>query len=91
MRRRARAVIAAASLLIAGLAAAPAAGARPADPEGGDTLSVWRATVTEEQVPLLLDAGADGHELTERVPEDGTATVELYMKDSQAGSIRCVC
>ncbi|MEV6355174.1 M14 family metallopeptidase [Streptomyces hydrogenans] len=88
MRRRARAVIAAASLLIAGLAAAPAAGARPADPEGGDTLSVWRATVTEEQVPLLLDAGADGHELTERVPEDGTATVELYLTEAQAGALR---
>ncbi|MFF9342159.1 M14 family zinc carboxypeptidase [Streptomyces sp. NPDC014773] len=88
MRRRARAVIAAASLLIAGLAAAPAAGARPADPEGGDVLSVWRATVTEEQVPLLLDAGADGHELTERVPEEGTATVELYLTEAQAGALR---
>ncbi|MFI8325763.1 M14 family zinc carboxypeptidase [Streptomyces sp. NPDC085529] len=88
MRRRARAVLAAASLLIAGLAAAPAAGARPADPEGGDALSVWRATVTKEQVPLLLDAGADGHELTEQVPERGTATVEVYLTEAQAGALR---
>ncbi|MFE5794599.1 M14 family zinc carboxypeptidase [Streptomyces sp. NPDC056503] len=88
MRRRARAILAAASLLIAGIAAAPAAGARPADPEGGDVLSVWRATVSEEQVPLLLEAGADGHELTERVPEHGTATVELYLTEAQAGALR---
>ncbi|MEU3399219.1 M14 family metallopeptidase [Streptomyces filamentosus] len=88
MRRRARAILAAASLLIAGLAAAPAAGARPADPEGGDGLSVWRATVTEEQVPLLLDAGADGTELTEQVPARGTATVELYLTEGQAGTLR---
>ncbi|MFG3189380.1 M14 family metallopeptidase [Streptomyces omiyaensis] len=88
MRRRARAVVAATSLLIAGLAAAPAAGARPADPGGGDALSVWRATVTGEQVPLLLEAGADGHELTEQVPERGTATVELYLTEAQAGALR---
>ncbi|MEU3608376.1 M14 family zinc carboxypeptidase [Streptomyces sp. NPDC035033] len=88
MRHRARAVVAAASLLIAGLTAAPAAGARPADPGGGDALSVWRATVTEEQVPLLLEAGADGHELSERVPDRGTATVELYLTGDQAGELR---
>ncbi|MFF0485420.1 M14 family zinc carboxypeptidase [Streptomyces sp. NPDC004435] len=88
MRRRARAILAAASLLIAGLAATPAAGARPADPEGGDALSVWRATVTKEQVPLLLEAGTDGHELTEQVPERGTATVELYLTEAQAGALR---
>ncbi|MFF8410256.1 M14 family metallopeptidase [Streptomyces omiyaensis] len=88
MRRRARAVVAATSLLIAGLAAAPAAGARPADPGGGDALSVWRATVTGEQVPLLLEAGVDGHELTEQVPERGTATVELYLTEAQAGALR---
>ncbi|MFF2777940.1 M14 family zinc carboxypeptidase [Streptomyces sp. NPDC058052] len=88
MRRRARAILAAASLLIAGVAAAPAAGARPADPEGGDALSVWRATVTKEQVPLLLEAGADGHELTEQVPERGTATVEVYLTEAQAGALR---
>ncbi|MFF9145210.1 M14 family zinc carboxypeptidase [Streptomyces sp. NPDC014861] len=88
MRRRARAILAAASLLIAGLAAAPAAGARPVDPEGGDALSVWRATVTKEQVPLLLEAGTDGHELTEQVPERGTVTVELYLTEAQAGALR---
>ncbi|MFH9737728.1 M14 family zinc carboxypeptidase [Streptomyces roseolus] len=88
MRRKARAILAAASLLVAGIAAAPAAGARPADPEGGDVLSVWRATVTQEQVPLLLEAGTDAHELTERVPEHGTATVELYLTEEQAGALR---
>ncbi|MFI8516344.1 M14 family zinc carboxypeptidase [Streptomyces sp. NPDC085481] len=87
MRRRAGSILAAASLLIAGLAAAPAAGARPGGDEG-DTLSVWRAKVTKEQVPLLLQAGTDAHELTEQVPAKGTATVELYLTAEQAGQLR---
>ncbi|HEY9370349.1 M14 family metallopeptidase [Streptomyces sp.] len=87
MRRRARSILAAASLLIAGLAAAPAAGAAQNDGDG-DGISVWRAEVTEEQVPLLLEAGADGHELSEQVPDRGTATVELYLTDRQAGQLR---
>ncbi|MFC9593353.1 M14 family zinc carboxypeptidase [Streptomyces sp. NPDC056944] len=88
MRRRARSVLAAASLLIAGVAAAPVAGAQPNDRDGGDTLSVWRAEVTKEQVPLLLDAGADAHELTEQVPAKGSATVELFLTGRQAGQLR---
>ncbi|MYS09114.1 zinc carboxypeptidase [Streptomyces sp. SID6041] len=88
MRRRARSILAAASLLIAGMAAAPVAGAQPNDRDGGDALSVWRAEVTKEQVPLLLDAGADAHELTERVPAKGSATVELFLTDRQAGRLR---
>ncbi|MGW2019746.1 M14 family zinc carboxypeptidase [Streptomyces sp. NPDC001927] len=88
MRRRARAVLAAGSLLIAGLVAAPVAGAEPQDAGGGDALSVWRAKVTKEQVPLLLEAGTDGHELTEQVPEKGSATVELHLTDKQAGQLR---
>ncbi|MEV7564355.1 M14 family metallopeptidase [Streptomyces tanashiensis] len=88
MRRRARSILAAASLLIAGVAAAPVAGAQPNDRDGGDALSVWRAEVTKEQVPLLLDAGADAHELTEQVPAKGSATVELFLTGRQAGQLR---
>lgn len=89
MRRRARAILAAGSLLIAGLVAAPVAGAEPQDTNGGgDALSVWRATVSKEQVPLLLEAGTDGHELTEQVPEKGSTTLELYLTDKQAGQLR---
>ncbi|MEU2241799.1 M14 family zinc carboxypeptidase [Streptomyces sp. NPDC018338] len=88
MRRRARSILAAASLLIAGVAAAPVAGAQPNDRDGGDALSVWRAKVTQEQVPLLLEAGADAHEMTEQVPAKGSATVELFLTDRQAGQLR---
>ncbi|MGW1511723.1 M14 family zinc carboxypeptidase [Streptomyces sp. NPDC002394] len=88
MRRRARSILAAASLLIAGVAAAPVAGAQPNDRDGGDALSVWRAVVTKAQVPLLLDAGADAHELTEQVPAKGSATVELFLTGRQAGQLR---
>ncbi|MFJ3583768.1 M14 family zinc carboxypeptidase [Streptomyces sp. NPDC090127] len=88
MRRRARTILAVGSLLVAGLVAAPVAGAESQDAGAGDALSVWRATVAEEQVPLLLEAGADGHELTEQVPEKGSATLELYLTDAQAGQLR---
>ncbi|MEU0233072.1 MULTISPECIES: M14 family zinc carboxypeptidase [unclassified Streptomyces] len=87
MGRRARSILAAASLLIAGVAAAPVAGARP-DDHDAEALSVWHAEVTQEQVPLLLEAGADAHELTERVPAKGTATVELFLTGAQAGQLR---
>ncbi|MGW1496255.1 M14 family zinc carboxypeptidase [Streptomyces sp. NPDC002402] len=86
MRRRARSILAAVSLLTAGLAAAPLAQAQPAG--DGDGLSVWRAQVTKTQVPLILAAGADGHELTEQVPDKGAATVELYLTDKQAAALR---
>ncbi|MEU0716229.1 M14 family zinc carboxypeptidase [Streptomyces lavendulocolor] len=91
MGRRARAILAAASLLVTGLVAAPVAGAEQQDGGtggGADSLSVWHAEVTEEQVPLLLDAGADGHELTEQVPDEGTATIELYLTKRQAEDLR---
>ncbi|GHH94347.1 M14 family metallopeptidase [Streptomyces capillispiralis] len=86
MRRRARAVLAVGALLIGGAGFAPVAQARPADPAASDTgeVKVFRAEVTEEQVPLLLAAGQDGHELGERVPDRGTATVEVYLTDGQA-------
>ncbi|TLQ46656.1 M14 family metallopeptidase [Streptomyces marianii] len=86
MRRRARSILAATSLLMAGLAAAPLARADTGADDAG--LSVWQAEVTKEQVPLLLQAGADGHELTEQVPAEGTATVEVFLTDDQAGALR---
>lgn len=85
MRRRARSILAAASLLMAGLAAAPVA---QAEQGGDDGLAVWHAKVTKAQVPLILAAGADGHELSEQVPDKGTATVELYLTEQQAGELR---
>jgi hypothetical protein len=86
MRRRARSILAAASLLMAGLAAAPIAQAEQAGDDDG--LAVWHAKVTKAQVPLILAAGADGHELSEQVPDKGTATVELYLTEQQAGELR---
>lgn len=87
MRRRARSILAAASLLVAGLSAAPIAQAEPGGGDG-DELSVWHAKVTRAQVPLILAAGADGHELTEQVPEKGSATIELYLTERQADELR---
>ncbi|MFI9583032.1 M14 family zinc carboxypeptidase [Streptomyces sp. NPDC052236] len=88
MRRRARSILAAASLLMATLAAAPIAQAGQGDGGGDDGLSVWRAQVTKAQVPLLLAAGTDGHELSEQVPDKGTATIELYLTEQQADELR---
>ncbi|MFF0746173.1 M14 family zinc carboxypeptidase [Streptomyces sp. NPDC004111] len=90
MRRRARSILAASSLLIAGVAAVPAAQAQPAGNAagGGDGISVWNAKVTRAQVPLLLRAGTDAHELSEQVPAKGTATVELVLSAEQAGELR---
>ncbi|MFI5806988.1 M14 family zinc carboxypeptidase [Streptomyces sp. NPDC051561] len=91
MRRRARSILAASSLLIAGVAAVPAAEAQPAGNNaagGGDSISVWNAKVTQAQVPLLLRAGTDGHELNERVPAKGTATVQLILSAKQAAELR---
>jgi hypothetical protein len=90
MRRRARSILAASSLLIAGAAVVPAAQAQPAEnaARGGDSIAVWNAEVTQEQVPLLLRAGTDAHELGERVPDKGTATVELILTHDQAAALR---
>ncbi|MFI7348740.1 M14 family zinc carboxypeptidase [Streptomyces sp. NPDC049936] len=89
MRRRARSILAVGALLIGGAGFAPIAQAQPASPEtpDADEVKVFRADVTQEQVPLLLAAGQDGHELTERVPDRGTATVEVYLTDQQAGKL----
>ncbi|MGP4004338.1 M14 family zinc carboxypeptidase [Streptomyces sp. 8N706] len=88
MRRRARSILAAASLMLGGLVAAPAAQAGPAAGPGGDELTVWTAKVTRQQVPLLLQAGADGHELAERPPDKRTAEVELFLTGDQAGRLK---
>ncbi|MFG2298227.1 M14 family zinc carboxypeptidase [Streptomyces sp. NPDC048603] len=86
MRHRARSILAAGALALASLATAPVAEARP----GGEALSaadevrVYDADITREQVPLVLAAGQDAHELGERAPEKGTARVELILTAAQA-------
>lgn len=89
MRRRARSILAVGALLIGGAGFAPVAQAQPADPATPDAneVKVFRADVTKEQVPLLLATGQDGHELGEQVPDRGTAAVELYLTEKQAGTL----
>ncbi|MET9102964.1 M14 family metallopeptidase [Streptomyces antibioticus] len=87
MRHRARSILAVGALLITGASLAPVAQAQngSADPASDtDEVKVFRAEVTKKQVPLLLEAGQDGHELSEQAPEKGTATVEVYLTDQQA-------
>ncbi|MEV6579386.1 M14 family zinc carboxypeptidase [Streptomyces sp. NPDC051582] len=87
MRHRARSILAASALVFGTtLAAVPAAHARPATDAapGADEVRVYDADVTKEQIPLLLAAGQDAHELTERAPESGTAKVELFLTGDQA-------
>ncbi|OKI08296.1 peptidase M14 [Streptomyces sp. CB02923] len=90
MRRKARSLLAAASLLLGGVVAVPAAQAQAG--EGGqgvgDAIAVWTAEVTKAQVPLLLKAGVDGHELTAQVPRTGKAQVEVYLSAGQAAGLR---
>ncbi|MGQ4386030.1 M14 family zinc carboxypeptidase [Streptomyces sp. SAS_270] len=86
MRRRARAILAAGALLLGGAGMAPLAHAESASAPkpDADAVKVFRAEVTKQQVPLLLAAGQDGHELGEQAPDKGTATVEVYLTDKQA-------
>ncbi|MDF3144606.1 MULTISPECIES: M14 family metallopeptidase [unclassified Streptomyces] len=86
MRPRARSILAAGALLIGGASIAPIAQAQPGSSQETDPneVKVFRAEVTKKQVPLLLAAGQDGHELSEQAPEKGTATVEVYLTDDQA-------
>ncbi|MGV9555901.1 M14 family zinc carboxypeptidase [Streptomyces sp. NPDC003522] len=87
MRRRARSILAVGALLIGGASIAPIARAQPGSSPGtsdADEVKVFRAEVTQQQVPLLLAAGQDGHELSERATGRGTATVEVYLTDDQA-------
>ncbi len=87
MRRRARAILATASLLTAGVVAAPAVQARPSGADG-EGIVVWNAQVSRAQLPLLLEAGADAQELGAALPAKGSAGVELYLTESQAAALR---
>ncbi|MFD3681011.1 M14 family zinc carboxypeptidase [Streptomyces sp. NPDC058613] len=88
MRHRARSILAATALVFAStLAALPAAAqdrAATGAPSGADEVRVYDADITREQVPLVLAAGQDAHELTERAPETGAAKVELFLTSGQA-------
>ncbi|MER5807105.1 M14 family zinc carboxypeptidase [Streptomyces sp. NPDC002033] len=91
MRHRARSILAASALVIGTtLAALPAtAQARPASDaaSGADEVRVYDADITKEQVPLVLAAGQDAHELAERAPQTGTARVELFLTGDQAAGL----
>ncbi|MFG3125387.1 M14 family zinc carboxypeptidase [Streptomyces sp. NPDC048201] len=84
-RPGARAVLAVGALLAGAACLTPVAQARDAAPAaGGDEVKVFRADVTRAQVPLLLRAGQDAHELGERVAARGRTAVEVYLTDRQA-------
>ncbi|MEG3626095.1 M14 family metallopeptidase [Streptomyces poriticola] len=91
MRHRARSILAVGALLLGGAGFAPVAQAQPAPPasphQDADEVKVFHADVTQRQVPLLLAAGQDGHELGEQVPEQGSATVEVQLTDRQADEL----
>ncbi|MFE2272930.1 M14 family zinc carboxypeptidase [Streptomyces lavendulae] len=88
MRHRARSILAASALVFGTtLAALPvAAQAQPASAaaSGADEVRVYDADISKEQVPLVLAAGQDAHELAERAPQTGTAKVELFLTGDQA-------
>ncbi|MCX5408044.1 M14 family zinc carboxypeptidase [Streptomyces sp. NBC_00335] len=88
MRHRARSILAASAFVfgttLAALPAAAQAQPGPADKSAADEVRVYDADITKEQVPLVLAAGQDAHELTERAPETGTAKVELFLTGGQA-------
>ncbi|WP_055491669.1 M14 family metallopeptidase [Streptomyces sp. TP-A0356] len=86
MRHRARSILAVGALLLGGAGLAPIAqaqtgGSSQSDP---DEVRVFRADVTQKQIPLLLKAGQDGHELGEQVTGNGKSTVEVYLTARQA-------
>ncbi|MET8474765.1 M14 family zinc carboxypeptidase [Streptomyces sp. NPDC006422] len=91
--RRARSILAVGALVlgVGGAALAPVAHADegPAgDRPGADAVKVFRAEVSKEQIPLLLKAGQDAHELSTQAPDKGTAKVEVYLTDKQADGLR---
>ncbi|GGO81447.1 zinc carboxypeptidase [Wenjunlia tyrosinilytica] len=71
------------TLVVGAGAAVQTAQAQPRAAADGDSLSVWTAQVTKNQVPLLLRAGADGHELGS-LPAKGSSRVELFLTKRQA-------
>ncbi|MET9608821.1 M14 family zinc carboxypeptidase [Streptomyces sp. NPDC006512] len=88
MRHRARTILAASALVfgttLAALPATAQAQPVPGTASGADEVRVYDADITREQVPLVLAAGQDAHELAERAPETGTAKVELFLTGDQA-------
>ncbi|WP_428955404.1 M14 family zinc carboxypeptidase [Streptomyces sp. cg35] len=94
MRRRARSILAVGALVLGlgGAVLAPVAqaesGSSASGDPGADAVKVFRADVSKEQIPLLLQAGQDGHELGEQAPVKGTAEVEVYLTDRQAETLR---
>ncbi|MGW6708290.1 M14 family zinc carboxypeptidase [Streptomyces sp. NPDC054956] len=87
MRHRARSILAASALVFGTTLAALPAAAQPqsaAAGESADEVRVYDADITKEQVPLVLAAGQDAHELSERAPDSGTAKVELFLTGGQA-------
>ncbi|MEV7415071.1 M14 family zinc carboxypeptidase [Streptomyces sp. NPDC089919] len=90
MRRRASSILATGALILGSMAAVPAALAQsgPAgDRAAADEVRVYDADITRAQVPLVLAAGQDAHELAERAPARGTAHVELFLTGSQARAL----
>ncbi|MET8943388.1 M14 family zinc carboxypeptidase [Streptomyces sp. NPDC004542] len=89
MRHRARSILAVGALLLGGASLAPIAQAQSgtsttADANSDDEVKVFRAEVTQKQVPLLLAAGQDGNELGAQTAGPGKHTVEVYLTDRQA-------
>ncbi|MEU6244789.1 M14 family zinc carboxypeptidase [Streptomyces sp. NPDC047024] len=94
MRHPVRSILAAGALLAgtAALGPVPAqAQPHPASPAKTDRaaqVKVFRAEVTRDQLPLLVEAGQDGRELDAQTAGAGRSTVEVYLTDRQAGQLR---
>ncbi|MBT2402261.1 MULTISPECIES: M14 family metallopeptidase [unclassified Streptomyces] len=86
MRHRARSILAASALVFGTTLTVLPAAAQPGagTASGADEVRVYDADITREQVPLVLAAGQDSHELSERAPATGTAKVELFLTGDQA-------
>lgn len=90
-RTRSRSLVAAGALLLGGLVAAPQASAQtdPGPPAADDpaAVKVYRAEITQKQIPALVEAGQDAHELAGQVPGRGSARVEVYLTAAQAKGV----
>ncbi|WP_282796645.1 M14 family metallopeptidase [Streptomyces sp. CC224B] len=53
----------------------------------GGQVRVYRGEVTSKQIPLLLRAGQDAHELAGQLPRGGSGRIELYLTRDQARSL----
>ncbi|MFF5854030.1 M14 family zinc carboxypeptidase [Streptomyces sp. NPDC012751] len=90
MRHRARSILAVGALVLGGASLVPTAQARSGGPapSGPDQVRVFRAEITERQVPLLVEAGQDARELGERTAGRGRSQVEVYLTGKQAARLR---